>query len=69
MIADSSNERLRSLLKSEEMTIQDAAQLLNMPFDSVRYWTRSPSSAHYRKMPNMAIELLQIKIKEQTNDR
>lgn len=69
MTADNNNEELRSLLKSEALTIQDIAQLLNMPFDSVRNWTRSPSSAHYRKMPNMAIELLLIKIKEQRDDR
>ena len=46
MTADNNNEELRSLLKSEEMTIQDIAHLLNLPFDSVRNWTRSPSSQH-----------------------
>lgn len=68
MTADNNNEELRSLLKSEALTIQDIAQLLNLPFDSVRNWTRSPSSAHYRKMSNTASELLKIKIKDRKND-
>jgi len=68
MTADNNNEELRSLLESEALTIQDIAHLLNLPFDSVRNWTRSPSSAHYRKMPNMASELLKIKIKDRKND-
>jgi len=68
MTADNNNEELRSLLESEALTIQDIAHLLNLPFDSVRNWTRSPSSAHYRKMPNTASELLKIKIKDRKDD-
>lgn len=61
------NERLRHILTDREMTVRQLADTLNVPFNTARNWTRSPSAAGYRSMPTTAMELLELKIEQGIN--
>lgn len=58
------NRKLRKLVEKHSLTRTEVADLLNAPFNTVRNWLRGEDSKAFTPMPNYALELLQIKLRE-----
>ncbi len=55
-------DRLIELLADHELERREVAELLKVKTDTVNHWLISHESHHYEHMPDMAIELLEIKL-------
>jgi orotate phosphoribosyltransferase-like protein len=55
-------DRLIELLADHELERREVAELLKVKTDTVNHWLISHESHHYEDMPDMAIELLEIKL-------
>ncbi len=55
-------DRLIELLTEHELERREVAELLKVKTDTVNHWLISHESHHYEDMPDMAIELLEIKL-------
>ena len=55
-------DRLIELLADHELERREVAELLKVKTDTVNHWLVSHESHHYEDMPDMAIELLEIKL-------
>jgi len=62
--SNSNNRKLRKLVEKHSLTRTEVADLLNAPFNTVRNWLRGEESKAFTQMPNYALELLQIKLRE-----
>ena len=59
-------DRLIDLISLHDLDRREVAELLKVKSDSVDDWLRSHESKHYEDMPDMAIELLEIKLKDRS---
>ena len=55
-------DRLIELLAEYELERREVAELLKVKTDTVNHWLVSHESHNYKDMPDMAIELLEIKL-------
>ncbi len=55
-------DRLIELLAEYELERREVAELLKVKTDTVNHWLASHESHNYEDMPDMAIELLEIKL-------
>ena len=55
-------DRLMELLSDHELERREVAELLKIKVDTVDHWLASHESHNYEDMPDMAIELLEIKL-------
>jgi len=55
-------DRLIELLSDHELERREVAELLKVKTDLVNHWLSSHESNNYQEMPDMAIELLEIKL-------
>lgn len=55
-------DRLIELLTDHELERREVAELLKVKIDVVNHWLSSHESNNYEDMPDMAIELLEIKL-------
>ena len=56
-------DRLMELLSDHELERREVAELLKVKVDTVDHWLASHESHNYEDMPDMAIELLEIKLR------
>ncbi|MBM2830635.1 MAG: hypothetical protein HW411_1425 [Gammaproteobacteria bacterium] len=59
-------ERLIDLITEHELDRQEIAALLKVKRETVDHWLISHESKHHEEVPDMAIELLEMKLKERT---
>ena len=59
-------DRLIDLISLHDLERREVSELLKVKRDTVDNWLKSHESRHYEEMPDMAIELLEIKLKDQT---
>ncbi len=55
-------DRLIELLSEHELERREVAELIKVKADTVNHWLASHESHNYEDMPDMAIELLEIKL-------
>ncbi|MCH8162665.1 MAG: hypothetical protein IIA99_01010 [Proteobacteria bacterium] len=55
-------DRLMELLSDHELERREVAELLKVKADTVDHWLASHESHNYEDMPDMAMELLEIKL-------
>ena len=55
-------DRLIELLADHELERREVAELLKVKAETVNHWLASHESHNYENMPDMAIELLEIKL-------
>ena len=55
-------DRLMELLSDHELERREVAELLKVKVDTVDHWLASHESHNYEDMPDMAMELLEIKL-------
>ncbi|TDJ19904.1 MAG: hypothetical protein E2O62_01815 [Gammaproteobacteria bacterium] len=55
-------DRLIELLTEHELERREVAELLKVKTDKVDHWLASHESHYYEDMPDMAMELLEIKL-------
>ncbi len=55
-------DRLIELLSDHELERREVAELLKVKAALVNHWLSSHESNNYQEMPDMAIELLEIKL-------
>jgi len=55
-------DRLIELLADHDLERREVAELLKVKTDTVNHWLVSHESHNYEDMPDMAIELLEIKL-------
>ena len=60
----SNNRKLRKLVEKHSLTRTEVADLLNAPINTVKNWLRGVDAKGFCPMPNYALELLQIKLRE-----
>jgi len=56
-------EKFLSLMIDNELDRTEVAEMLKVRRDLVDRWLVSPESAHHEDIPDMAIELLELKLK------
>ncbi len=56
-------ERLIDLISTYQLERRDIAELVKTKRDQVDNWLASPESSHHEEIPDMAIELLELKLK------
>jgi predicted XRE-type DNA-binding protein len=56
-------ERLIDLITTHELDRREIAELVNVKRDIVDHWLASNESKYHEEIPEMAIELLEIKLK------
>ncbi len=57
-------ERLIDLITTYKLERRTIAELVKVKPDTVDNWLVSHESSHYEEMPDMAIELLELKLKD-----
>lgn len=57
-------ERLLDLISTYGLERREVAELVKVKPDSVDNWLVSHESSHHEEMPDMAIELLELKLKD-----
>ena len=57
-------ERLFDLISTYGLERREVAELVKVKPESVDNWLVSHESSHYEEMPDMAIELLELKLKD-----
>ena len=55
-------ERLMAIISERKLERRDVADLLKVKQDEVEHWLLSSESRNHAEMPDMAIELLELKI-------
>ncbi len=55
-------ERLMAIISENKLERLDVADLLKVKQDEVEHWLLSSESRNHAEMPDMAIELLELKI-------
>ncbi len=55
-------DRLIELLADHGLERREVAEMLKVKTDTVNHWLASHESHNYEEMPDMAIELLEIKL-------
>ena len=55
-------DRLIELLSDHELERREVAELLKVKAETVNHWLASHESHSYEDLPDMAIELLEIKL-------
>ncbi len=55
-------DRLIELLSDHELERREVAEMLKVKTDTINHWLASHESHNYEEMPDMAIELLEIKL-------
>ncbi len=61
-------DRLMSIISENKLERRDVAELLKVKPEEVDHWLLSSESKNHREMPDMAIELLEIKIAMANSD-
>lgn len=56
-------EKFLSMVVDNELDRTEVAELLKVDRQQVDSWMLSPESAHHEEIPDMAIELLELKLK------
>ncbi|MDZ7735748.1 MAG: hypothetical protein U5P41_06375 [Gammaproteobacteria bacterium] len=56
-------EKFLTLVFDNELDRSDVAEMLKVDRDQVDHWMISPESARHEDIPDMAIELLELKLK------
>jgi len=59
-------EKLMDLMSAHGMERREVAELLRVKRETVDHWLASHESKHSEEMPDMAIELLELKLKQRT---
>ena len=54
-------ERLMAIISERKLERRDVADLLMVKLDEVEHWLLSSESRNHAEMPDMAIELLELK--------
>ncbi len=62
-------EKFLSLVVDNELDRFDLSEMLKAPLDQVDSWLLSPESAHYQEVPDMAVELLELKLRLRAEDQ
>ncbi len=57
-------ERLFDLISEYKLEKREIAELVRVKVDTVENWMVSHESNHFEEMPDMAIELLELKLKD-----
>lgn len=60
-------ERLFDMISEHQLERREVAELLKVKVDTVNHWLISHESASYEEMPDMAIELLELKLAARQN--
>ena len=55
-------ERLMNIISENKMERRDVAELLKVKAEEVDHWLLPHDAKHHMEMPDMAIELLEIKV-------
>ncbi len=55
-------ERLMAIISENKLERRDVADLLKVKQDEVEHWLLSSEARNHAEMPDMAIELLELKI-------
>lgn len=55
-------DRLIELLSDHELERREVAEMLKVKAETINHWLASHESHNYEEMPDMAIELLEIKL-------
>ena len=55
-------DRLIELLSDHELERREVAEMLKVKTETINHWLASHESHNYEEMPDMAIELLEIKL-------
>ena len=61
-------ERLMAIISDNDLERSDVATLLKVKQDEVDHWLLSNESKNHQPMPDMAIELLEIKMAMQNSE-
>lgn len=56
-------EKFLTLVSENGLDRFDLAEMLRVPRDQIDRWLLSPESAHHEEIPDMALELLELKLK------
>ena len=56
-------EKLISLLTDNQLDRREVAELLKVKRDQIDHWLAGNESKHHEEVPDMAIELLELKLK------
>lgn len=56
-------EKFLDLMLGNEFDRLDLADLLKVPREQIDRWLASPESKHHEDIPDMALELLEVKLK------
>ena len=57
-------ERLMGIISENKMERRDVADLLKVKLDEVDHWLLPSDAKNHSEMPDMAIELLEIKVEK-----
>lgn len=55
-------DKLIGLLADHNLERREVAELLSVKIETVNHWLASHESHNYEEMPDMAVELLEIKL-------
>jgi hypothetical protein len=55
-------ERLMDIIVDQKLDRREIAEMLKVKIDEVDHWLLSSESKNHREMPDMAIELLELKL-------
>ena len=56
-------DKFLSLVVDNELDRYDLSEMLKAPLEQVDTWLLSTESAHYQEVPDMAVELLELKLR------
>ncbi len=56
-------EKLLDLLSTYKLERREIAELVRVDVETINNWVVSHESKHYEEVPDMAIELLELKLK------
>lgn len=59
-------DRLIDLITTHELERREVAELLKVSRETVDHWLLSMESQHHEEVPDMAIELLELKLRQKT---
>lgn len=63
------NEKLIALMDEHNLTLRETAAILGVSYFTVRSWALPETSKARRICPNMAVELLELKLSALTDPR
>ena len=56
-------EKLIAMITDNELDRREAAELLRVKREQIDHWLAANESKHHEEVPDMAIELLELKLK------